>query len=242
MRGGQVIRSLHVTDLPRLQPDDSQAVHVQQPPRRFRTAFNPGAGDEVGFRRQPVTVKAFIASFHQSAVVVVNVPAVNPRAVNQLRHGSSVRGSRAVQPAEFLPHLAVAVRSGAFLPARQEQPVMRTPGRHHRSPLVLFPPFFQHSADVPCFQGHAGPVRGRLPHHGDIGVPLPRHPAQRFRLAHRIADVEAQQEFIFPSAAQFAVPAHQGTQFRLKVRARFRRHAEEMFFRAALSAPFQFFR
>ena len=92
-----------------------------------------------------------------------------------------------------------------------------------------------------------GPVRVDTVRYTDEAVvsdleALPRHPAQRFRLAHRIADVEAQQEFILPSASQFTVPVQQGVQFLLKARARFRRHAEETFFRPALPAPFHFFR
>ena len=88
MRGGQVVRRFHVPDLPGLQPRDAQTVHMQQAARQLRTAFNAGTGDEMALRSQPVTVKASVAAFHQSPVVVVNIPAINPGAVNQIRHGS----------------------------------------------------------------------------------------------------------------------------------------------------------
>lgn len=119
---------------------------------------------------------------------------------------------------------------------------MSPDGFHDRSALFRHMPFSQHSADVPGFQSYAGPIRRGLANHGNIGVPLPYHPPQRSRLAHRVADMETQQEFIFFPSPQIAVPGHQGMQFFLKTCARFRRHAEEAFFRPVFAEPFQLFR
>ena len=119
---------------------------------------------------------------------------------------------------------------------------MRAEGFHDRSALLRPTPFSQHSADVPGFQSHAGPVRRGLSNYGNIRIPFSCYPPQRSRLAHRVADMETQQEFIFFPAPQIAVPGHQGTQFFLKTRARLRRHAEEAFFRPVFSGPFQSFR
>ena len=94
---------------------------------------------------------------------------------------------------------------------------------------------------MPCLQRHAGTICRGLPHDGNIGTAPSHGKAQRFRLPHRIADMEAQQELISAVPTRLTVPVHQGTQLFLKASARFRSHAEETFPLSGSIIPYGYF-